>query len=44
MYASQTALLEYNDLPKIIFWSANMFLIGLEGCLEDLRNLGISLK
>jgi hypothetical protein len=32
-------LLEYNDLPKIKFCSENMFLIGLEGCLEDFKNL-----
>jgi hypothetical protein len=32
-------LLEYNDSPKIIFCSENMFLISLEGCLEDLKNL-----
>jgi hypothetical protein len=39
MYASQTALLEYNDLTKIIFCSENMFLFGLEGCLEYLKIL-----
>jgi hypothetical protein len=39
MYAIKTALLEYNDLPKIIFCSKNMFLFGLEGCLEYLKNL-----
>jgi hypothetical protein len=37
MYASKTALLEYNDLPKIIFCYENMFLFGLEGCLEYLN-------
>jgi hypothetical protein len=37
MYASKTALLEYNDLPKMIFCSENMFLLGLEGCLEYLK-------
>jgi hypothetical protein len=37
-------LLEYNDLPKIKFCSQNMFLIVLEGCLEDLKNLETCLK
>jgi hypothetical protein len=39
MYVSQTALLEYNDLPKIIFCSETHVSFGLEGCLEYLKKI-----